>query len=134
MLQNNPEFLSKVVNADEIWIYRSQNQTAAVSVKESNLHLIQRNQDKWRAMSSPLLCFFDNEGIIHKKFVPLHRPINTVLYPDILRMFKENMRRKHPKIPARTIHSSHLNNTWAYIRSMCKNSGEKPNANCSSSS
>jgi len=44
-----------------------------------------------------LICFFDQEGIIHREFVPPGITVNVDFYCDVLRSLRENMRRKRPQ-------------------------------------
>jgi len=44
-----------------------------------------------------LICFFDQEGIIHREFVPPGMTVNPDFYCDVLRRLRENVRRKRPQ-------------------------------------
>ena len=44
-----------------------------------------------------LICFFDQEGIIHQEFVPPGMTVNADFYCDVLRRLRENVRRKRPQ-------------------------------------
>ena len=44
-----------------------------------------------------LICFFDQEGIVHREFVPPGMRVNTDFYCDVLRRLRENVRRKRPQ-------------------------------------
>ena len=44
-----------------------------------------------------LICFFDQEGIVHREFVPPGMTVNANFYCDILRRLRENVRRKRPQ-------------------------------------
>jgi transposase len=52
-----------------------------------------------------LICYFDNEGIVHKKVVPPGETVNGNFYCDVLRRLRENVRRKRPV--------KWRNNSWA---------------------
>ena len=41
-----------------------------------------------------LICFFDQEGIVHWEFVPPGMRVNADFYCDVLRRLRENVRRK----------------------------------------
>jgi len=43
-----------------------------------------------------LICFFDQEGIVHREFVPPGMTVNADFYCDVLRLH-ENVRRKRPQ-------------------------------------
>ena len=44
-----------------------------------------------------LICFFDQEGIVHREFVPPGMTISADFYCDVLRRLRENVRRKRPQ-------------------------------------
>ena len=44
-----------------------------------------------------LICFFDQEGIVHREFVPPGMTVNADFYCDVLRRLHENVRRKSPR-------------------------------------
>jgi len=44
-----------------------------------------------------LICFFDQEGIVHREFVPPGMTVNADVYCDVLRRLRENVRRKRPQ-------------------------------------
>jgi hypothetical protein len=43
-----------------------------------------------------LICFFDQEGIVQREFVPPGMTVNADFYCDVLRRLHENVRRKRP--------------------------------------
>ena len=45
-----------------------------------------------------LICFFGQEGIVHREFVPPGMTINADFYSDVLRTLRENVRRKRPQM------------------------------------
>ena len=44
-----------------------------------------------------LICFFVQEGIVHREFVPPGMTVNADFYCDVLRRLRENVRRKRPQ-------------------------------------
>ena len=44
-----------------------------------------------------LVCFFDQEGIVHREFVPPGMTVNADFYCDVLRRLRENLRGKRPQ-------------------------------------
>jgi hypothetical protein len=44
-----------------------------------------------------LICFFDQEGIVHREFVPPGMTVNADFYCDVLRRLRENVWRKRPQ-------------------------------------
>ena len=45
-------------------------------------------------LKTMLICFFDQEGIVHPEFVPPAMTVNADFYCDVLRRLRENVRRK----------------------------------------
>ena len=48
-------------------------------------------------LKTMLICFFDQEGIVHREFVPPGMTVNADFYCDVLRRLRENVRRKRPQ-------------------------------------
>ena len=48
-------------------------------------------------LKTMLICFFDQEGIVHRKFVPPGIMVNAEFYCDVLRRLRENVRHKRPQ-------------------------------------
>jgi len=44
-----------------------------------------------------LICFFDQEGIVQRKFVPPGMMVNADFYCDVLRRLRENVQCKRPQ-------------------------------------
>ena len=44
-----------------------------------------------------VICFFDQEGIVHREFVPPGMTVNADFYCDVLRRLRENVRHKRPQ-------------------------------------
>ena len=44
-----------------------------------------------------LICFFDQDGIVNREFVPPGMTVNADFYCDVLRRLRENVRRKTPQ-------------------------------------
>jgi len=48
-------------------------------------------------LKTMLICFFDQEGIVNREFVPPGMTVNADFYCDVLRRLRENVRRKRPQ-------------------------------------
>jgi hypothetical protein len=46
------------------------------------------------------VMFFDCEGTVHQKFVPLGQTVNQHYYLEILKRLREQVRRKRPEMMA----------------------------------
>jgi len=48
-------------------------------------------------LKTMLICFFDQEGIVHREFVPPGMTVNADFYCDVLRRLRESVRCKRPQ-------------------------------------
>jgi len=48
-------------------------------------------------LKTMLICFFDQEEIVHREFVPPGMTVNADFCCDVLRRLRENVRRKRPQ-------------------------------------
>jgi len=55
-------------------------------------------------IKSMLIFFFDQNGIVHKEFVPPGQTVNVAFYVEVLKRLRENVRKKRP--------NQWRNNTW----------------------
>jgi len=96
---NDPTLLLNVIIGDESIVYAYDPETK-----------LQYSQ--WKSPGSPrpkkahmqksklkkiFICFFDQEGIVHREFVPPGMTVNADFYCDVLRRLRENVRRKRPQ-------------------------------------
>ena len=96
---NDPTLLLNVITGDESIVYAYDPETKLQS-------------SQWKSPESPrpkkacmqksklktmLICFFDQEGIIHWEFVPPGMTVNADFYCDVLRKLRENVRHKRPQ-------------------------------------
>ena len=95
---NDPTLLFDVITGDESIVYAYD--------PETKLHLrngrVLGHQDPKKArmqkskLKTMLICFFDQEGIVHREFVTPGMTVIADFYCDVLRMLRENVRRKKP--------------------------------------
>ena len=93
-VKNDPTLLLNVITGDESIVYAYDPETKLQS-------------SQWKSPGSPgpkksklkmmLICFFDQEGIVHREFVPPGMTVNADFYCDVLRRLCENVRRKRPQ-------------------------------------
>ena len=96
---NNPTLLLNVFTGDVSIVYAYNPETELQS-------------SQWKSPGSPgpkkarmqksklkmmLICFFDQEGIVHREFVPPGMTVNADFYCDVLRRLRENVWRKRPQ-------------------------------------
>ena len=55
-------------------------------------------------IKSMLICFFDQNGTVHKEFVPPGQTVNAAFYIEVLKRLREYVQRKRP--------DQWRNNTW----------------------
>jgi len=99
-IESDPNFLSKVIMADESWCYGYDPETKQAS-------------SQWKTPTSPrpkkkrqvrsnvktmLIVFCDVRGIVHWEFVPPGQTVNQEFYLEVLRQLRENVRRKCPEL------------------------------------
>ncbi|PNF23469.1 Mariner Mos1 transposase [Cryptotermes secundus] len=99
-VQNDPEFLKRIVTGDESWCYGYDPES-------------KQSSSQWKTPTSPrpkkarqvrsnvktmLICFFDVNGIVHKEFVPPGQTVNQHFYLDVLRRLRERVRRKRSEM------------------------------------
>jgi len=98
-MKNDPTLLLNVITGDESIVYAYDPETKLQS-------------SQWKIPGSPrptkarmqksklkmmLICFSDQEGIVHREFVPPAMTVNADSYCDVLRRLRENVRRKRPQ-------------------------------------
>ena len=66
---------------EESWIFKTQKK-----------HVCKKSK-----LKTMLICFFDQEGIVHREFVPPGMTVNADFYCDVLRRLRENVRCKRPQ-------------------------------------
>jgi len=96
---NDPTLLLNVITSDECIVYAYDPETKLQS-------------SQWKSPGSPrpkkaciqksklktiLICFFDQEGIVQREFVPPGMTVNADFYCAVLRRLRENVRRKRPQ-------------------------------------
>ena len=96
---NDPTLLLNVITGDESNVYAYDLETKLQS-------------SQWKSPGSPkpkkarmpksklkqiLICFFDQEGIVYREFVPPGMSVNADFYYEVLRRLRENVRRKRPQ-------------------------------------
>ena len=81
---NDPSFFSNVITGDETKTQSSQWKSPG-SPRPKKARQVRSN------IKSMLICFFDQNGIVHKEFVPPFQTVNEVFYVEVLRRVRENV-------------------------------------------
>jgi len=96
---NNPTLLLNVITGDESIVYAYDPETKLQSLQWKSP--VSPRPKKARMQKSKLktmlICFFDQEGIVHREFVPPGMTVSADFYCDVLRRLCENVRRKRPQ-------------------------------------
>ncbi len=96
-VENDPDFLSKVVTGDESWIYCYDPQTKRQS-SQWKTRLVSPRPKKGRMeksrMKSMLIVFFDIKGVVLMEFVPQGATVNAEFYVGVLSRLREAIRKK----------------------------------------
>ena len=66
-------------------------------MEESCASKTQKARMQKSKLKTMLICFFDQEGIVHREFVPPGITVNADFYCDVLRRLRENVRCKRPQ-------------------------------------
>ncbi|KAJ4451482.1 hypothetical protein ANN_02945 [Periplaneta americana] len=93
------DFLNKIIAGDETWCYLydpvPKRQSSEWKSKTSpRKQQFPRDTSKGKVM---LEVFFDSQGLIHHEFIPEGRTVTKELYVEILRRFRDAVRRKRPE-------------------------------------
>ena len=76
---------------------RPRDKTAVFAMEESWVSKTQKSTYAKSKLKTMLICFFDQEGIVHREFVPPGMTVNADFYCEVLRRLHVNVRRKRPQ-------------------------------------
>ena len=96
---NDPTLLLNVITGDESIVYAYDPETKLQSSqwKSPGSPRPKKARMQKSKLKTMLICFFDQEGIVHQEFVPTGMTVNADFYCDVLRRVHENVRRKRPQ-------------------------------------
>lgn len=99
-VKDDSTFLSRVITADESWIYGYDPETKQQSSqwKSPQSPRPQKAKQFRSATKTMLIAFFDVKGIVHREFVSKGMTVNSDFYCDVLRRLRESVRRKRPEL------------------------------------
>ena len=66
-------------------------------MEESLVSKTQKAHMQKSELKTMLICFSDQDRIVHREFVPPGMTVNADFYCDVLRRLRENVRRKRPQ-------------------------------------
>ena len=96
---NDPTLLLNVITGDESIVYAYDPETKLQSSqwKSPGSPRPKKARMQKSKLKTMLICFFDQEGIVHREFVPPGMTVNADFYCDVLRRLRENVWRKRPQ-------------------------------------
>ena len=92
---NDPTVLLNIITGDESIVYADDPETKLQSSQWKSPG--SPRTKKARKLKTMLICFFGQEGIVHREFVPPGMTVNADFYCDVLRRLRENAWRKRPQ-------------------------------------
>jgi len=97
---NDPTPLLNVITGDESVVYAYDQETKLQSSqwKSPGSPIPKKARMQKSKLKRMLICFFDQEGIVHREFVPPGMTVNADFYCDVLRRLSENVRRKRTEM------------------------------------
>ena len=92
-LEKEPEFFGHVITGDESWIleYNPQPKRRSQEWHTANSLRPKKARMSKSKIKSTLICFFDNQGIVHKEFVPPGQTVNQTFYQEVLERLRKRV-------------------------------------------
>ena len=133
-VNDDPDFLKRVITGNESWVYGSDVETKAQS-------------SQWKYTKSPrpkktrqvrsnvkvfLIVFFDYHGVVHQEFLPQGRTVNKEYYLEVMRRLREAIPKKRPELWKNNSWFLHHDNATALSSLLicnCRNVGQKQHRN-----
>jgi hypothetical protein len=86
----DPSFLGKVVTADESWVFACDLETKMQSPEwyPSSSKRPKKSRGTKSNIKVMLVAFFDDEGIVHREFVPTGTSVTAAFYVDVLTLLR----------------------------------------------
>ena len=99
-VNEDPDFLKRVITGDESWVYGYDVETKAQSSQWKTPE--EPTPKKARQVRSTvkvlLTVFFDYRGVVHQEFLPQGRTVNKEYYLEVMRRLREAIRKKRPEL------------------------------------
>ncbi|KAJ4434985.1 hypothetical protein ANN_23557 [Periplaneta americana] len=99
-VQNDSNFLKKIVTGDESWCYGydPESKQASSQWKTPNSPRPKKARQVRSSVKIMLICIFDVNGIVYKEFIPPGHRVNQHFYLDVVRRLRESVQRKRPEL------------------------------------
>ena len=113
-LHADPDFMAKIVNGDESWVYGYDPETKIQSSqwKTTNSPRPKKARQSKSNIKVMVIVFLDCEGIVRSDFVPRGTTVNSGFYKGTLERLRNDMRRKRPEKWANGFLLHHDNSPW----------------------
>jgi len=94
-LEREPEFFSRVITGDELWILEYDPDTKRQSREWQTANSPRPKQARMSKskIRSMFICFFDSQGIVLKEFVPPGQTVNQNFYREVLERLRKMVAR-----------------------------------------
>ena len=104
MVQEDPEFLSKVITADEIWLHHIDPESNESKQQSSVWKSPSPNPKNAKVVSFAgkimIISFFDIDGMDYQHVVPAHTTVTGLYYRDVLKVLQGHIRQERPCLRA----------------------------------
>lgn len=128
-VNDDPDFLKRVITGDESWVYGYDVETKAQSSQWKSPE--EPRPKKARQVRSNvkvlLTVFFDYNGLVHQEFLPQGRTVNKEYYLEVMRRLREAIRRKRPGLWKNNSWVLHHDNAPAHTSLLVNNFLAKTN-------
>ena len=94
---NDPTLLLNVIISFIVYAYDPETKLQSSQWKSPGSRRPKKARMQKSKLKTMLICFFDQEGIVHWEFVPPGMTVNADFYCDVLRRLRENVWRKRPQ-------------------------------------
>ncbi|KAJ4431362.1 hypothetical protein ANN_19959 [Periplaneta americana] len=100
MCDQDPLLLKTIVTGDETWCYQfdPESKRQSMSWCSPTTPRPKKNRLQKSKVKTLLIAFFDNNGIIHKAFVPAGQTFNAAFYQSVLNRLLQCIRRVRPQL------------------------------------
>ena len=99
-VNEDPDFLKRVITGDESWAYGYDVETKAQSFQwKTPEEPTPKKAHQVRSTVKVLLTvFFNYRGVVHQEFLRRGRTVNKEYYLEVMRRLREAIRKKRPEL------------------------------------
>jgi len=111
---NDPTLRLNVISGDESIVCAYDPETNLRNGRVLGLQNPKKHVCKKSKLKTMLICFFEQEGIVHREFCQPGMTVNADFYCNVLRTLYENAQRKRPQKWVNQNHITHHDNAPAH--------------------